>query len=172
LGKILCATTTAVEMAAPVRNILGTASYNMEVGTIGSNICMLPITKQNISDPQKAACYIHIIRVIVRPHLSNRTKFIMKISTYYITARIKLNTVTTEFICEISSIPFSQKKIFYMMDLTQHVGPGSSVSIATDYGLQSPGIESWWGRDFLHTSSLDLGPTQPPVQWVTGLSRG
>jgi hypothetical protein len=27
-------------------------------------------------------------------------------------------------------------------------GPGSSVGIATDYGLDGPGIESRWGRDF------------------------
>jgi hypothetical protein len=51
-------------------------------------------------------------------------------------------------------------------------GPGSSVSIATGYGLDGPGIESQWGRDFLHLSRPALGPTQPPVQWVPGLSRG
>jgi hypothetical protein len=28
------------------------------------------------------------------------------------------------------------------------IGPGSSVGIATDYGLGGPGIESRWGRDF------------------------
>jgi len=38
----------------------------------------------------------------------------------------------------------------------------SSVGIVTGYGLDSPGIESRWGRDFMHLSRLDLGPTQPP----------
>jgi hypothetical protein len=51
-----------------------------------------------------------------------------------------------------------------------YMGPGSSVGIETDYGLDGPGIE--WGRDFSHTSRSALGPTQPPVQWVPGLSRG
>jgi hypothetical protein len=53
-----------------------------------------------------------------------------------------------------------------------YCGPGSSVGIATGYGLDGPGIESWWGRDFSHTSRPALGRTQPPVQWVPGISRG
>jgi hypothetical protein len=51
-------------------------------------------------------------------------------------------------------------------------GPGISVIIVTDYGLEGPGIESRWGRDFPRLSRLTLGPVQPPVQWVPYLSRG
>jgi len=46
-------------------------------------------------------------------------------------------------------------------------GPGSVLGIATGYMLDGPGIKSRWGRDF-----PALGPTQPPVQWVPGLSQG
>jgi hypothetical protein len=36
--------------------------------------------------------------------------------------------------------------------LSGRSGPGSSVGIATGHGLNGPGIESRWGRDFSHTS--------------------
>jgi hypothetical protein len=46
------------------------------------------------------------------------------------------------------------------------------VTIATRYGLEGPAIESRRGRDFTHLSRPAPRPTQPPVQWVPGLSRG
>ena len=50
-------------------------------------------------------------------------------------------------------------------------GPGSSVGLVTAYGLDGPGIESRLAEIF-RTSRPELEPTQPPVQWVPGLSRG
>jgi hypothetical protein len=46
------------------------------------------------------------------------------------------------------------------------------VGIATRYGLDGPGIESPWGRNFLHLSIATLGSTQPRVKWVLGLFPG
>ena len=51
-------------------------------------------------------------------------------------------------------------------------GQDSSVGITTRYGLDGPGIESRWGRDFPHPTRTALVPTQPPMQWIPRLSWG
>jgi len=44
-------------------------------------------------------------------------------------------------------------------------GPGSSVGIVTDYGLDGPGIESRWGQDFL---PVQTGPGAHPASCTMG----
>jgi hypothetical protein len=44
-------------------------------------------------------------------------------------------------------------------------GPGSSVCIATDYGLDGPGIESRWGRDVPH---VQTGPRVHSASYTVG----
>ena len=83
--------------------------------------------------------------------------------------------------CTISLMQKCKNIIIYMSHLSSLIffvlslngGWDSAVGITIRYGLGGPGIESrWGGRDFLHPSRPALGPTQPPIQWVPGLSLG
>jgi len=51
------------------------------------------------------------------------------------------------------------------------VGRDSSVGIGTRYGMDGPGIESRWRRDFPHPSRPALGPTKSTIQLVPGVKR-
>jgi len=48
----------------------------------------------------------------------------------------------------------------------------SAVGIATRYGLEGPGIESRWEREFSAPSRPARGLTQLPIQWAPDLFTG
>jgi len=59
----------------------------------------------------------------------------------------------------------------YLLNVTFTGGSISSVSIATDYGLDGPGSNPG-GDEIFRPSRPALGPTQPPIKWLLGLSWG
>jgi hypothetical protein len=63
-----------------------------------------------------------------------------------------LSWVKRHYICSKHQAPFNR------------LGQDSSVGIATRYGLCGPGIESWWGRDFLPLSRLAPPPFSAEVK--------
>ena len=66
----------------------------------------------------------------------------------------------------MSPVHFSETRIRIIMKFTHIVGTSftsqaSTFNIATCYGLNGPGIEPWWERDFLYPSRLILGVHKP-----------
>ena len=65
------------------------------------------------------------------------------------------------FCCHFRPLTSTFRSFVYLFFLS--AGHDSSVGRATSYGVDDPGIESRWGRDFPHSSRPALRPTQPPI---------
>jgi len=80
---------------------------------------------------------------------------------YLITCKLNCIFYDSFGLTEITNYHRFEIKIFYCKVL----GPGISVGIVTDYGLDGPGIESRWGRDF---PPVQTGPGANPASCKMG----
>ena len=109
--------------------------------------------------PAALSCYFSFIAFILRSFINislSTELFILNLGDF------------SPLFCERSVPVYLKNDLVYVIFFC---GPGSLVGIETDYGLDGPG--STLGRDEIFRPSRPaLGPTQPPVKWVPGLSRG
>jgi len=68
------------------------------------------------------------------------------LTVYILSHKPSCSTTTTTENCYAEHLPLNND-LYYLLTPSW---PGSSVGIATGYGLEGPGIESRWGRDFPH----------------------
>ena len=109
--------------------------------------------------------FIHLLRVIRTGILS-----------LFTVIRCKKLNMRGVFIHLLLVLPTCWHLIELLLFSLWHIcfrGPSSVVGIVTGHEKSpGPGIEFRLGRDFPHLSRPALGPTQPSVQWVPGLSLG
>jgi hypothetical protein len=92
------------------------------------------------------------------------TKAVIQTQTQNTYCFFTAKLVTRTRLCYVTRI-LPVLLLFISPSHPQGCGPGSSVGIATDYGLDGPGIESRWGRDF---PPVQTGPGAHPASCTMG----
>jgi len=97
--------------------------------------------------------------------------YVVTINSDTFSHKPELTSVAKYVKCFIPIIFNSAINFYFDNNISPKCGPGSSVGIATDYGLDGQGSNPG-GDEIFRPSRPPLGPTQPPLKWVPGLSRG
>jgi hypothetical protein len=103
--------------------------------------------------------------------LTERTQIITRTTFQYQTLAARCQNALYTGLCTSRTRRWVSGRYAVSLCHTVSIKSVIAVSIATRYGLDGPGIESWWERDFPHRTKPALGPTQTPIQWVPGLYR-
>ena len=123
-------------------------------------------------------CTEKIASTLFPRHISNSYKTVRNVLSVCFTRRPSLvvqykqrdvRVYHYQEMCAVRIILYIEKTFQWSLFC---LGRNSSVGIATCFGLDGPGIEFRWERDFPHPYRPALGPTQPPIQWVKRPGRG
>jgi hypothetical protein len=155
-----------------VGDVLASALYQIKIKGICQGMSLARISGVHYSTQNARTdlprCWERIARTflcLAWPYLPV-TSSIRRLREFYWRTNSPINRILT-FIVVIRTLYTGRPENKFTMHI--FVCRVSSVAIANRYGLDSPGMESRWGRDFPHPSRPALGPTQPPIQWVPGL---
>ena len=115
-------------------------------------------------------------RAVLRSILPNNRTWVRLLSPHHVSIRLdtrtedRLATSLCHHSCHSKSVsnPSCYCKQTYVF--SRDNSARWWVGVATRYGLDGKGIESWWGRDLLHPSRLASRVTQPPIQYIPGHS--
>ena len=70
--------------------------------------------------------------------------------------------ILTTCVAPVFQVPTCNDKNIYYTVYTKYRGQNSIVGKVTCWGLDSLGVESWWGQDFLHPPPWPWGPPSFP----------